>query len=208
MKNRRTPLIGVRCLSFVLEEIVQDENKENKQELPGSEQGTVLDESMLVFAEESVDALVLQARLALAEEKSAELQDAYLRAKAEVENVRRRAQEDVLKAHKFAIESFAEGLLSVKDSLEMSLNVSSPSVESIREGVELTLRQLSHVFEKNRLTAVLPARGDKLDPMLHQALSTVPSDLPPNTVVEVLQKGYMLADRLIRPAIVIVAAGK
>ena len=195
-------------MSFVLEEIVQDENKINEQEPLGNEQGFTFDDSVLTFSEENTDALVLQARLASAEEKSAELQDAYLRAKAEVENVRRRAQEDVVKAHKFAIEGFAEALLAVKDSLEMCLAVDSPSVESIREGVELTLRQLTHVFEKNRLTAVLPAKGDRLDPMLHQALSTVPSEQPPNTVVEVLQKGYMLADRLIRPAIVVVAAGR
>ena len=195
------------CLSFVLEEIVQDENMMNEQKPSDDEQGFTLNESTLPFSGEN-DAFALSARLALAEEKSAELQDAYLRAKAEVENMRRRSQEEVAKAHKFAIEGFAEALLSVKDSLEMCLMVESPSVASIQEGVELTLRQLTQVFEKNRLTAVLPARGDRLDPMLHQALSMVESDQPPNTVVEVLQKGYMLADRLIRPAIVVVAAAR
>ncbi len=150
----------------------------------------------------------LEEQLAQAELKAAEMQDAFLRAKAETENIRRRAQEDIAKAHKFAIESFAESMMTVKDSLEMALNIETTSVESLKEGVDMTLKQLSAAFEKNRLIEVVPEAGEKLDPMKHQAISTVPADQEPNTVVTVLQKGYMIADRLLRPAIVTVAESK
>jgi molecular chaperone GrpE len=150
----------------------------------------------------------LEERLASAEAKANEMQDAYLRAKAEGENIRRRAQEDIAKAHKFAIESFAESMVPVKDSLEMALKVEIPSIESLKEGVEMTLKQLTAAFEKNRLLEIMPAAGDKLDPMKHQAVSMVPAEQEPNTVVAVLQKGYMIADRLLRPAIVTVAQPK
>ena len=184
--------------------------QEDKKERVSSDnqQDVTLDEIIVPAEEPITEELSLEAKLARAEEKVAEMQDAFLRAKAEAENVRRRAQEDVAKAHKFAVESFAESLLSVKDSLEMSLKVESPSVESIREGVEAILRQLTQVFEKNRLIAVIPEKGERLDPTKHQAISMVPSDQEPNTIVEVLQKGYMLAERLLRPAIVVVAVSK
>lgn len=142
------------------------------------------------------------------EAKVSELQDAFMRAKAEGENIRRRAQEDISKAHKFAIESFAEAMVPVKDSLEMALKVETPSLESIKEGVEVTLRQLSSAFEKNRLVEINPNQGDKLDPSKHQAISMVPADQEANTIVTVLQKGYLIADRLLRPALVTVAQSK
>lgn len=142
------------------------------------------------------------------EAKVSELQDAFLRAKAEGENIRRRAQEDISKAHKFAIESFAEAMVPVKDSLEMALKVETPSLESIKEGVEVTLRQLSSAFEKNRLVEINPNQGVKLDPSKHQAISMVPADQESNTIVTVLQKGYLIADRLLRPALVTVAQSK
>jgi len=147
----------------------------------------------------------LAERLAAAEAKAGEMQDAYLRAKADAENIRRRAQEDIAKAHKFAIESFAEALVPVKDSLEMALKLDTPSVESLKEGVEMTLKQLSSAFEKNRLVEINPVPGEKLDPMKHQAISMVPAEQDANTIVTVLQKGYMIADRLLRPALVTVA---
>lgn len=147
----------------------------------------------------------LTTQLAELQAKLAEMQDAFLRAKAEADNIRRRAQEDIAKAHKFAVESFAEALLPVKDSLEMALKVESPSLESLKEGVEMTLKQLSAAFEKNRLLEINPQPGEKLDPMKHQAISTVPADQEPNTIVTVLQKGYMIADRLLRPALVTVS---
>lgn len=142
------------------------------------------------------------------EAKVLELQDAFMRAKAEADNVRRRAQEDISKAHKFAIENFAESMVPVKDSLEMGLKIESASVEAIKEGVEVTLKQLNAAFEKNRLFEVNPPKGEKLDPTKHQAVSVVPADQEANTIVEVLQKGYMIADRLLRPALVTVAASK
>ena len=147
----------------------------------------------------------LEQQLANAVAKAAELQDAYLRAKAEGENIRRRAQEDIAKAHKFAIENFAESMMPVKDSLEMALLVATPTVESLKEGVDMNLKQLVAAFEKNKLVEVNPQPGDKLDPMKHQAVSMVPAEQAANTVVNVLQKGYMISDRLLRPALVTVA---
>jgi molecular chaperone GrpE len=150
----------------------------------------------------------LEEQLSATEAKLAEMHDAFMRAKAEGENIRRRAQEDVTKAHKFAIESFAEAMVPVRDSLEMALKHETPSVESLKEGVEMTLKQLTAAFEKNRLIEIMPAQGDKLDPMKHQAVAVVPADQEANTVVNVLQKGYMIADRLLRPAIVTAAQAK
>jgi molecular chaperone GrpE len=165
-------------------------------------------------ADEPVDAAAqsaeaaLEAALSATEAKLAEMHDAFMRAKAEGENIRRRAQEDVSKAHKFAIESFAEAMVPVRDSLEMALKVETPSIESLKEGVEMTLKQLTSAFEKNRLVEILPEKGDKLDPMKHQAVAVVPAEQEANTVVNVLQKGYMIADRLLRPAIVTAAQAK
>lgn len=146
--------------------------------------------------------------IAQLEAKITELQDSFMRAKADGENIRRRAQEDIAKAHKFAIESFAEAMVPVKDSLEMALKIDTPSIEALKEGVEMTLKQLNSAFEKNRLLEIHPTQGDKLDPMKHQAISMVPAEQDANTVVTVLQKGYTIADRLLRPALVTVAQGK
>lgn len=150
----------------------------------------------------------LEQQLQEAQTRAAEMQDAFIRAKAEAENIRRRAQEDISKAHKFAIESFAEAMVPVRDSLEMALKVETPSIDSLKEGVEMTLKQLTAAFEKNRLLEVMPAAGDKLDPNKHQAVALVPSEQEANTVVSVMQKGYMIAERLLRPAIVTVAQPK
>ncbi|UGQ45882.1 nucleotide exchange factor GrpE [Massilia endophytica] len=150
----------------------------------------------------------LEVQLSATEAKLAEMHDAFMRAKAEADNIRRRAQEDVAKAHKFAVESFAEAMVPVKDSLEMALKVEAPSVENLKEGVEMTLKQLNAAFEKNRLVEIMPAQGEKLDPNKHQAVAVVPADQEANTVVAVLQKGYMIADRLLRPAIVTAAQPK
>ena len=139
--------------------------------------------------------------------KAAEHYDAWLRAKAEGENIRRRAQEDISKAHKFAVEKFAGELLAVKDSLEAALAVPEQTVDSFKSGVELTLKQLVSAFEKNALVEVNPA-GEKFDPHKHQAIGMVDSEQEANTVVTVLQKGYMIADRVLRPALVMVAKGK
>jgi len=145
------------------------------------------------------------AALAVAEARARESHEQYLRALAEMENVRRRAQEDVSKAHKYAIESFAESLLPVRDSLEMALTVEIPSVESLKEGVEATLRQLTQAFDRHRLLVIDPLH-QKFDPNRHQAISMAPSkDVAPNHVVSVLQKGYLINDRILRPALVTVS---
>jgi Molecular chaperone GrpE (heat shock protein) len=206
LKSHRLSPTDRDCLCFDLEEIVQDDKKEGTSSK--SKKDVTLDEIIVPSEEMATETLSLEMQLEKAEQKAAEMHDAFLRAKADAENIRRRAQEEITKAHKFAVEGFAEAMLAVKDSLEMSLKVEAPSVESIKEGVEATLRQLTQVFEQNKLVAVIPEKGEKLDPNRHQAISTVPSDQAPNTIVEVLQKGYMLSDRLLRPAIVIVSAAK
>ncbi|HEY4804103.1 MAG TPA: nucleotide exchange factor GrpE [Paraburkholderia sp.] len=152
-------------------------------------------------------AALAEAALAEAQAKVTELQDAFVRAKAETENVRRRAQEDVAKAHKFAIENFAEHLLPVMDSLEAALAHNSDDLAKVNEGVELTLRQLTGALEKGKVLAINPV-GEKFDPHRHQAISMVPSEQEANTVVSVLQKGYVIADRVLRPALVTVSAPK
>jgi len=138
--------------------------------------------------------------------KANENYDLYLRAKAEGDNIRRRSQDEVAKAHKFAIESFAEALVPVIDSLEKALEVQDATPEKLREGVELTLRQLRAAFEKNALTQIEPV-GQKFDPHRHQAISSVPAtpEVAANHVVSVLQKGWMIADRVLRPALVVIA---
>jgi len=141
------------------------------------------------------------------EAEIAALKDQLLRAHAEMDNVRRRAQDDVAKARKFGIETFAESLVPVKDSLEAALAQTEQSLDSLREGVEVTLRQLTGAFERNHLKAIDPAVGDKFDPNLHQAISSVPAEVPANTVAQTLQKGYLIAERVLRPALVMVSAG-
>ena len=145
--------------------------------------------------------------LKAAELKAAEHHDAWLRAKAETENLRRRAQEDVSKAHKFAAEKFAGELLAVKDSLEAALTNEAQSVEALKAGVELTLKQLVAAFEKSSVTELNPL-GEKFDPHKHQAIAMVDAEQEANTVVGVLQKGYALHDRILRPALVTVAKPK
>jgi molecular chaperone GrpE len=149
-----------------------------------------------------------QADLAELKAKSAELADQYLRAKAEAENARRRADEEITKARKFAVEAFADSLLPVTDSLEASLGHKDATPEQIREGAEATLRQLTAALDRNKVIAIAPAPGTKFDPHQHQAISVVPADQEANTVVSVLQKGYTIAERVLRPALVTVAAPK
>jgi molecular chaperone GrpE len=149
----------------------------------------------------------LEEMLRQAELKAQEHLDAWLRAKAEADNVRKRAQVDIANAHKYATEIFASDLLPVKDSLEATLAAENATLEALTSGVELTLKQLSTVFEKASLKEVNPA-GEKFDPHRHQAISMLPSDKEPNTVINVLQKGYLLHDRVIRPALVTVAKAR
>lgn len=150
----------------------------------------------------------LAALLAEAQGKIADYHDQLLRARAEVENVRRRAQEDVSKARKFGTEAFAESLIPVRDSLEAALGHEDQTPDDWRAGVEATLRQLDTAFERNQMHEIAPAPGEPFDPHRHQAISTVPSGQPKGTVAQLLQKGYLLADRVLRPALVMVSAGQ
>jgi molecular chaperone GrpE len=149
----------------------------------------------------------LEEQLRRAELQAQEHHDAWLRAKAEADNVRKRAQADVANAHKYGLESFANSLLPVKDSLEAALAAQNNTVDSLRSGIELTLKQLVSVFEKFHLAEINPV-GQRFDPHRHQAMTMVEADAEPNTVVNVLQKGYLLHDRVVRPALVTVAGPK
>jgi molecular chaperone GrpE len=146
-------------------------------------------------------------QLQASELKAQEHYDAWMYAKAEGENIRRRAIEDVSKAQKFAVERFSNEMLAVMDSLQAALAVENTTVENFKSGMELTLKQLSSVFEKFHITEINPV-GEKLDPHKHQAISMIDSDQPANTVVSVMQKGYALNERILRPALVLVAKAK
>ncbi|MEO7241875.1 MAG: nucleotide exchange factor GrpE [Variovorax sp.] len=149
-----------------------------------------------------------QVQLAALQEKNAELSDQFLRAQADVQNARRRADEEVSKARKFALESFAESLLPVLDSLDAGLAMSEATAEQLRQGSEATLRQLKSALERNKVLETAPTPGEPFDPNVHQALSVVPAEQPPNTIVALLQKGYTINDRVLRPALVTVSAPK
>jgi len=169
-------------------------------------QGEALEQAQV---SEPVDPITqLQTELAAALAQVSEQKDQVLRAHAEMENVRRRAQDEVSQARKFGIESFAEGLVPVKDSLEAALAQTEQSNADLRAGIEATLKQLVSAFERNHLKDIAPAAGEKFDPHQHQAIATIPSEQPANTVVATLQKGYLIADRVLRPALVTVAGGQ
>jgi molecular chaperone GrpE len=191
------------------------ENKQTEQSqvLTGAPSPEELEAAAAANEADAEQALVaMQAELVALQAKNTELADNYLRAKADAENARRRADEEVSKARKFAVEAFAESLLPVTDSLEAGLQLKDASAQQIREGTEATLKQLKSALERNRVMEIAPHAGTKFDPHQHQAISMVP--LPPestqeaNTVVTVLQKGYLIADRVLRPALVTVAAPK
>ena len=175
---------------------------------PAVDSQTLQDTAAAMANYESEALAKCQAELAELQAKSAELADQYLRAKADVENARRRAEDEVSKARKFALEGFADSLLPVADSLEAGLAIKDAKVEQIREGSQATLRQLLAALERNKVIVVDPAIGAKFDPHQHQAISVVPSEQEANTVVTVLQKGYLISERVLRPALVTVAAAK
>lgn len=149
----------------------------------------------------------LEQQLEIAQTKAAEHYDLFLRAKADMDNATKRAIADVSNTRKFAVESFATELLAVKDSLEAALAHKDPTVETLHSGVELTLKQLNAAFEKSKVVEINPL-GEKFDPHRHQAIAMLDADAPANTVVTVLQKGYLLNERVLRPAMVMVAKAK
>ena len=156
-------------------------------------------------ANEATTGNAADTRLQELEAKHAEISDAFLRAKAEAENTRRRAEDEMAKARKYAVESFADSLLPVKDSLEAALAIPDATSAQMLEGVHATLRQLVSALERNKVAEINPVAGTKFDPHQHQAISVVPAAQEPNTVVAVLQKGYLIADRVLRPALVTVS---
>jgi molecular chaperone GrpE len=181
------------------------------QDKPANEAAPSPEEREAAMFANEADALAqAHAELATLKAKSAELADQFLRAKAESENARRRAEEEISKSRKFAVESFAESLLPVVDSLETGLAHTDATAAQVREGAEATLRQLKSALERNKVIEINPPAGTKFDPHQHQAISVVPLDpgaqQEPNSVVTVLQKGYLIADRVLRPALVTVAA--
>ena len=187
-------------------------SEQNVQTEPliGTAEGTTADvqADANVATEAQPDTLPsLMEALRTAELKAAEHHDAWLRAKAETENVRRRAQDDIAKAGKFAADKFAQAMLPVKDSLEAALATENATLESVKQGVELTLKQLTAAFQGANVVEVSPL-GDKFDPNKHQAISAIEADGEPNTVINVLQKGYLLNERVIRPALVVVSKAK
>ena len=186
---------------------MSETNQTQTDTTPSSFQST--EDMVNAMSNHETDALTkAQADLVELQAKSADLADQFLRAKADADNARRRAEEEISKARKFAVESFAESLLPVADSLEAGLIIKDATADQIREGAQATLRQLLAALERNKVMAISPAAGTKFDPHLHQAISVVPSELEANTVVTVLQKGYSIADRTLRPALVTVSAPK
>lgn len=167
------------------------------------------EEALAAEAANQADAVAaLTQEIATLKAQNADLADQFLRAKAEAENARRRAEEEVSKARKFAVESFADSLLAVADSLEAGLAIQEATREQLREGTEATLKQLKSALERHKVLEINPTGAAKFDPHQHQAISMVPADQEANTVVSVLQKGYLIADRVLRPALVTVAAPK
>ena len=173
----------------------------NEDTLPVETEPVHLDPAPTADPAPDIDTLLRKA-----ETEAAELKDAWLRARAESDNTRRQAQADVARATKFAIEKFAGDLLAVKDALKQALATENASAEALKTGAELTLKNLQSAFSRANVQEVDPA-GQKFDPHRHQAVQMVPSDAPANTVVTVYQKGYVLNDRVLRPAMVAVSQG-
>ena len=188
------------------EEKPVEEIVENESEATESEQTEALDNATENASELTIEEL--QAQLAQVQEEAAQAKDQYVRAEAEMANVRRRVEKDVENAHKFGQEKLTKELLAVADNLEraiVSIEAENADVTAIKEGVDMTLKGLQDVFGKFNIEAIDP-QGEPFDPKLHQAMSMVEnSEVEPNTVIAVMQKGYTLNGRLVRPAMVMVS---
>ena len=182
----------------------ENTQSEQNRSLAGAPSPEELEAAQAADEFDAVNAV--QAELLALQAKNTELADSYLRAKADAENARRRADDEVSKARKFAIENFAESLLPILDSLEAGKTVQEATLEQLREGTDAMLKQLKAALERNKLVEINPVAGSKFDPHQHQAISLVPASQEANTVVSVLQKGYLIAERVLRPALVTVAA--
>lgn len=200
-------LISSGRLTFQLNDM-SEQNTHQNAEAQAAQENLAQNNENSQTANEVSDHEQTQAQMQELQAKVAELQDQFLRSVADVQNARRRADEEIAKARKFAVEAFAESMLPVCDSLEAGLAIKEASIEQIREGADATLRQLKSALERNKVIAIDPAVASKFDPNLHQAISMVPAEQEANTIVSVLQKGYTIADRVLRPALVMVAAPK
>lgn len=177
-------------------------DSQEEMKIPGATNDATIQTGEITNAQPDWEHLLKEAEI-----KAAEHHDAWIRAKAETENIRKRAQTDVSNAHKYAIENFSAQLLTVMDSLDAALAVENATIENFKSGMELTQKQLVSVFDKFNIKAIDP-KGEKFDPHQHQAMCMIDSEQPPNTVVQVMQKGYKLHERIIRPALVSVSKAK
>ena len=203
LKSESSPLID-RGIYFLRTLFMSEATTTHPDNTPSSDEALTAAAGMA-----PTDALAdAQAELANLKAQNADLADQYLRSQADVQNARRRADDEIAKARKFAVEGFADSLLPVLDSLEAGLAIPNVTMEQIREGSEATLRQLKSALERNKVLEIAPPAGTKFDPHHHQAISVVPAEQEANTVVNVLQKGYSIADRVLRPALVTVTAPK
>jgi len=188
------------------QESVEADSPETEQEQSAGQAAAATEPAAEAVQDSENEALMQD--LEQSQKELAAFKDQYLRARAEMENIRRRSQEEVAKTRKFAVEGFAESLLPVRDSLEAALGQQEQTIEDVLEGVETTLRQLDRVFERHQLEEIAPEIGAAFDPNLHQAISTIASEQEKGSVAQVLQKGYVLSDRVLRPAMVMVSAGQ
>lgn len=202
-KGLSNPISTTNPLFFVIPMSAETTPHTDPHQLQGEPSPEELEAAQAANEAETHDA---QAELVVLQAKNADLSDQILRAQADVQNARRRADDEISKARKFAVESFAESLLPVMDSLEAGLSIAEATPAQLREGAEATLRQLKSALERNKVIVVAPPAGTPFDPHLHQAISVVPAAQDPNTVVAVLQKGYTIVDRVLRPALVTVSA--
>ena len=197
------------CQLTLLSSMSENQPNTQDQSLTGAPSPEELEAAQAANEFDALNELTAaQAEVATLHAKNTELADSYLRAKAEAENARRRADDEISKARKFALESFAESLLPVADSLEAGLAIQDATPEQIKEGAAATLNQLKSALQRNKVIEINPPANTKFDPHQHQAISVVPSEQDANTVVSVLQKGYLIAERVLRPALVTVAAPK
>jgi molecular chaperone GrpE len=182
---------------------VNQENHQELEEVHSSDESSEPASAENPAGNEADDSL--DAQLARAQAKAAENWDHFVRSKAEMDNLRRRNAKDVENAHKYGIEKFANQLLPVVDGMELGLAVEGASAESLREGMELTMKMMQKMMENLGIEEINPI-NEKFNPEKHQAMSMQPSaDVEPNTVIAVMQKGYLLNDRLLRPAMVMVS---
>ncbi len=183
-----------------------DEQNTPTPEMPADDASAKLAEEAIAAANAAAE-MTIEEKLAAAENEIAQLKDQHLRALAEQENIRKRNQQEIVNARDYAARDFAFSMLAVKDTLEMVLKDDKSTTEQLKMGVDMTLKNLANAFERAKVKEV-KSDGAKFDPNVHQAMSQIESEQPAGTVLQVFQKGYMMGERVLRPAMVAVAAAK